>query len=267
MSVHNDMNTVDRSIQSIVDQTYQDWEFIICNDASTDGTWQKVLAWTEKDKRISASENERNLGLAASLNRLLELASGEYIARMDGDDVSLPDRFEKQVAFLDRNPAYAFVGSSCYLFDESGEWGMRKTIEKPQKENFLWGTRFAHPTVMLRREALASVGGYRVSRETIRSQDFDLWMRMYAKGHIGYNIQEPLFRYYESKNPVRKRKYRYRVNEAIIRAKGYRQLGLLPRGIPYVIKPLLVGLIPYDLKRKIQNVYYGRKGKKEGPSK
>jgi glycosyltransferase EpsE len=134
------MNTVDRSIQSIVDQTYQDWEFIICNDASTDGTWQKVLAWTEKDKRISASENERNLGLAASLNRLLELASGEYIARMDGDDVSLPDRFEKQVAFLDRNPAYAFVGSSCYLFDESGEWGMRKTIEKPQKENFLWGT-------------------------------------------------------------------------------------------------------------------------------
>jgi hypothetical protein len=73
---------------------------------------------------------------------------------------------------------------------------------------------------MLRREALASVGGYRVSRETIRSQDFDLWMRMYAKGHIGYNIQEPLFRYYESKNPVRKRKYRYRVNEAIIRGKG-----------------------------------------------
>jgi glycosyltransferase involved in cell wall biosynthesis len=267
MSIHNDIHTVDRSIASIVCQTYQDWEFLICNDASTDGSMQILLDWAEKDKRISVVENERNIGLAASLNRLLDQARGEYIARMDGDDVSLPGRFEKQVEFLDQNPAYAFVGSSCYLFDETGEWGKRNTIEKPAKENFLWGTRFAHPTVMLRRDALASVGGYRVSRETMRGEDFDLWMRMYARGFIGYNIQEPLFRYYESRNPVRKRKYRYRIDEAIIRAKGYRQLGLLPRGVPYVIKPLLVGLIPYDLKRKIQKVYYGRKEKKEGSPK
>jgi glycosyltransferase EpsE len=120
-----------------VDQTYQDWEFIICNDASTDGTWQKVLAWTEKDKRISASENERNLALplpqppAGTGERRVYSPHGRRRRIFAG-----PLRKTGSVSGPESRVCVRRL--SCYLFDESGEWGMRKTIEKPQKENFLW---------------------------------------------------------------------------------------------------------------------------------
>ena len=251
MSVYNNVSSVDASIQSIIDQTFSDWEMILWNDASIDGSEQKLFAWQQKDVRIKVYSNNHNAGLAASLNKALEKASGQYLARMDGDDIAFPDRLQKQVGFLDIHPQYAFVSAGCVLFDGQGEWGTRFGKETPEKRDFLWGSAFLHPATVFRRDALLDTGGYRVCRETLRTEDYDLFMRMYAKGYIGYNIHEPLLYYFESRIP-KPVKYTFRCSEARIRYQGFKLLGLMPKGWLYVIKPLLVGLLPGQLKRRLQ---------------
>ena len=251
MSVYNNEATAGDSIASIVAQTYADWELLLVDDKSTDGSFRVLSDWARRDSRIRLIRNERNLGLAASLNRALAEARGEYVARMDGDDISLPQRFEKQVAFLIAHPEHAVVGSSAILFDREGEWGIRAGAQQPTKKDFLWGTQFIHPSVMMRRGALKAVGGYRVCRDTLRTEDYDLFMRLYAHGFTGYNLGEPLLRYFDPRQPKPVR-YRFRVSEARIRWSGFRALGLMPGGLPYVLKPLVVGLLPGGLKRRLQ---------------
>ncbi len=259
MSIYNNESSLDASVGSIVGQTFADWELILWNDASTDGSLERLERWQQKDSRIKLYSNSRNLGLAASLNLALEKSAGQYIARMDGDDIALPHRLAQQVLFLDSHPQYAILGTACTLFDEAGEWGTRSALNLPQKKDFLWGSQFIHPATVMRRDALVSVGGYRVCRDTLRAEDYDLFMRMYAQGYAGYNLQEPLLRYYEPRGPRRVR-YALRFREAKVRLKGFRALGLIPRGLPYVIKPLLVGLLPGRLKRALQNRRYQEGG-------
>ena len=251
MSVYNNVSSVDASIQSIVDQTFSDWEMILWNDASTDGSEQKLRVWQQRDARIKVYSNGSNAGLAASLNKAFKEASGQYLARMDGDDIAFPDRLQRQVVFLDTHPQYALVSAGCVLFDEQGEWGMRINKDTPEKRDFLWGSAFLHPATVFRRDALMDAGGYRVCRDTLRTEDYDLFMRMYAKGYIGYNIHEPLLYYFENRIP-KPVKYAFRRSEAKIRYQGFKLLGLMPKGWPYVIKPLLVGLLPGQLKRSLQ---------------
>ena len=156
------------------------------------------------------------------------------------------------------HPEIAFVGCSIERFDENGVW-KRSVAEGPQvKEVFYKSSGFVHPTTMIRREALEVVSGYREAWYTNRCEDYDLWMRMYAKGFVGYNIPIILFQYYQGKNSFPKRKYKYRFGEAVTRAKGYSALGMYPKGIVYVVKPLIAGLLPSTLvkrlhKRKGQN--------------
>jgi hypothetical protein len=104
---------------------------------------------------------------------------------------------------------------------------------------------------MMRRSALISVDGYRVCRDTLRTEDYDLFMRLYARGYKGYNLAEPLLRYFDPRLP-RHVRFRFRVNEVRIRWSGFRALDLLPRGLPYVFKPLAVALLPGGLKRRLQ---------------
>ena len=260
MSIYNNEATVDESISSIVNQTFADWEMILWDDASTDRSAEKLKAWVQRDSRIRFFSNTDNLGLAASLNLALQKARGAYIARMDGDDVSLPGRFEKQVAFLDSHPEYAILGSACMLFDEAGDWGTRTARTAPQKKDFLWGSQFIHPTTMMRRNALAAVGGYRVCPDTRRTEDYDLFMRMYVHGFTGYNLSEPMLRYYDRRVP-RPVRYAHRVSEAKIRYQGFKALGLMPAGLLYVLKPLVVGLIPRNLKRRLQQITRAQEGK------
>ncbi len=260
MSVYNNEATVDASIASIVNQTFTDWELILWDDASTDGTAKKLKSWELHDSRIRLFSNAENLGLAPSLNLALAQAQGCYIARMDGDDESLPERFQKQTAFLDTHREYALVGSACTLFDDAGDWGKRSGNAAPQKKDFLWGSQFIHPAVMLRRDALTVVGGYRVCRDTVRTEDYDLFMRLYAHGFTGYNLAEPLLRYRDNRVPRRVR-FAHRLNEVKIRFRGFKALGLLPVGLPYVLKPIAVAMLPGGLKRRLQ---HNRHASKEG---
>ena len=126
-------NLVKLAIDSILNQTYKDFEFIICDDGSNDGTYEMVQDLIKNDKRVILIKNDENKGLAYSLNHCLSIAKGKYIARMDADDISMPNRFEKQVKFLDEHLEYAVVGSNMLYINENGIWGNRILAEKPSK--------------------------------------------------------------------------------------------------------------------------------------
>lgn len=254
MGVYNAGNDdmLQTAIESILTQSYRDFEFIICDDGSTDDTYDILKRIAATNQRIILLKNTSNLGLAASLNKCLEVSKGRFIARMDADDISAPTRLEEELNFLYKHTEYAFVGSSIYLFDDTGIYGKRLYEERPKRRSFLFNSPFVHPTIMIRKEALTSVNGYRIARETRRMEDYDLFMRLYYYNYKGYNLSECLYYYREDKQAFTKRKYRYRIDEAIVRYRGFRQLKLMPFGYLYVIKPLIVGLLPYHLIKKLK---------------
>lgn len=241
------------SLDSIIRQTVTDWEFLICDDASNDGTTPALLdEMALLDPRIRVIHAEKNTGLAGALNRCLAEAAGTYIARHDDEDLSEPDRFEKELAILEQHPEFSFVSSWLDVFDDSGVWGYEKHPETPDKNSFLWNSPFVHAAMMIRKADLLAVNGYRVVPETRRAEDYDLFMRLYAAGFRGYNIQEVLYHYRVIVGSQKYRPMSARIEEAKVRAYGFRLLGLYPKGIPYVLKPVLVGLIPQSVFAKIR---------------
>lgn len=255
MGVYNDAHRVGAAIASILEQTYTDWELIVCDDGSQDGTLPVLESWAANDARIRVLRNEPNMGIHYTRNRCAAEATGQYIAHQDSDDVSHPERLARQVAFLDEHPEFALVSSAVRLVDEGGQWGVRSALHLPRKENFLWSSCFSNPAMIIRKSVLDEVGCFRISWETRRAEDYDLFMRVYAAGYRGCNFMEPLLDYYESRSSMAKRKYRYRLGEAAVRLRGFCALGLMPRGIPFVIKPLIVGLIP----RRLLHAYKRRR--------
>jgi len=146
------------------------------------------------------------------------------------------------------------------LFDDKGEWGVQKYPEYPSKKDFLFMLPFKHGALAFRKDALTGAGCYISSKATRRTEDYELLMRMYARDCKGHNIQNNLYNYREDVKAHKKRKYSHKLDEAKIRYKGFRALGLMPRGMIYVIKPLLVGLIPYRLLEFLKDKYHGRRG-------
>lgn len=258
MGVYNCKNfeLINKSVDSVLNQSYGDFEFLICNDGSTNDTLDELKEIAKKDNRIKILSYEKNHGLNFALNYCLKEAKGEFIARQDDDDISRLSRFEKQVRFLDRNKNFAFVGTIADVFDDKGVWGEYKVPEYPTKKDFYWNSPFMHPTIMIRKSAYDAVQGYRIAKETRRCEDIDLFMRMYAKGFIGYNIQEKLYQYRLVNDPkVKYRPMKYRIDESIVKYKGYKEMGILNlKGLVYSVKPILVGLIPsrilYLIKKK-----------------
>lgn len=260
MGVYNckNYNSLEKSINSIINQSYKNWEFIICNDGSTNNTLEMLNSVAALDKRIKVISYEKNCGLAAALNYCLKFAKGEYIARQDDDDdISRPDRFEKQLNFLIQNKNYDFVGSTCIVFDNNGIYGKLKVPKIVTKNDFLWNNPFVHPTVIFSKKSLQLVNGYRIAKETKRCEDYDLFMRMYAKGFKGYNIQEDLYSYKSIIDKNKKyRPMKDRIDEAIVRYKGYKAMGILAKGIPFIIKPILIALIPAKVFAIIKEFTY-----------
>lgn len=256
MGVYNIENLVvfHDAMQSVINQTDRDFEFIICDDGSTDSTWDILIGYQKKDDRIRLLRNGHNLGLAATLNRCIKHSRGDYIARQDADDVSDAMRFEKQVEYLKLHPELSFVGSNVKLFDEGGVWGNRDFPENPVNKDFLFGQPFIHGSLMFRREALLAVNGYKSSRETRRAEDYELLMRMYSEGMCGANHQEYLYSFMEDRAAQKRRRYRYRIDEMVVRYRGFKKMELLKNlhNWIYVIKPLIVGLIPGKVLKKMK---------------
>lgn len=237
-----------RSIDSLLNQTEPDWELCLVDDAS-DAKAAKLIADTAaQDPRIHLIVNAQSHGLASALNRALKAAKGDFLARMDDDDQSLPERFATQLAFLAARPEFAFVGSNVTKFGVTEDDGMIVLPKRPVAKDFLWNSPYIHPSVMFRQQALRQVGGYRTVKAARRAEDYDLFMRMYSQQLFGANLQKPVLRYFiDVASMAKKRLYRYRIDEFVIRRTYFKQLHLPWYRIFFEIKPLLVGLIPHNL--------------------
>ncbi len=190
MSVYNSEKYLQEAVDSILNQTFKDFEFIIINDGSTDRT--KEILESYQDHRIILI-NQENMGLTKSLNKGISLAKGEYIARQDADDISLPERLEKQLEFLERYNNITLLGTAVKIIDEKGIYihtrkypidysSIRKFIKKDNP--------FSHGSVMFRRKCFLEMGGYR--EIFFIAQDYDLWLRFAEKYEVA-NLSTPLY--------------------------------------------------------------------------
>lgn len=197
MPVYNCEQYVANALSSILNQTFSDFEVLIIDDASTDATVSIILSFN--DKRINLIIKPKNTGYTNSLNYGCKIAKGKYIARMDGDDICLPERFEKQIRFLEANPDFVVCGTTY------SKIGNPKRITIPQhhsniKIRLLWGNCIAHPTVMIRKEALEVFSEpYDTLKEP--AEDYDLWVRLLAIGKL-HNLPEVLLEYRTYGNQV-----------------------------------------------------------------
>ena len=223
MGIYNCERTLKEAILSIQEQTYQNWEMIMCDDGSSDHTSDIAEEYqrTDPDKYILI-RNERNMGLNYTLNRCLELAKGKYIARMDGDDISTKDRFTKEVEFLETHPELAIVSSKMQMFDENGVWGESKIFERPQIKDFCKKSSiFCHAASMIRADAFREVGGYTIDPRLLRVEDCHLWYKMYAKGYRGANLPEVLYRMRNDRLAASRRTAQNRLNMIYVTWAGF----------------------------------------------
>lgn len=177
MPVFNGEKYLAEAIDSILNQTFADFEFIIIDDGSMDRTWAILSSYT--DPRLRLVRNDENIGVSKAANKGLALAQGKYIARMDADDVSLPERLARQVDYLETHPEIGVLGTGVQIMDGSGDTS--DTWQFPTQHGMLrWSLCFTcpimHPTVMMRRQAVQWVGGY--ASDMVLAEDYDLWRRL-----------------------------------------------------------------------------------------
>lgn len=211
------------AIESILWQSFTHFEFLIIDDASTDDSWSIIQKYAKQDTRIIAMRNEENMKICKTLNRWLELARGEYIARMDSDDVSLPSRIMKQVAVLENNNSVDIVSSYCQFIDEKGQLGNIKSYPENDKEirQAIWYRNpILHPGVMFRRGCFLDLWGY--DHSYLYAEDYELWVRFGVKYHF-YNLQEVLLNYRISGSNTTIKKQKWMIQNTLrVRIKAYK---------------------------------------------
>jgi glycosyltransferase involved in cell wall biosynthesis len=191
MSCYNEETTVSKAIDSILNQSFEDFEFIVIDDGSYDRTQDIIKGFT--DTRIKFFANERNIGLAGSLNKGIRKAKGKYIARMDADDWSVPDRIEKQVEFLESNSKFDVLGSNALFISDDGQTKSRLPLGNESiTKNMYRKTTIIHPSVMVRKAAFNKYGLY--NENLSWAEDKDLWLRWRGKVKFS-NLGETLIHY------------------------------------------------------------------------
>ena len=262
MSVFNADKQVKRAIESILNQTLHNFEFIIINDASKDKSLESIRSYKRKDKRIRLINNKRDLRLASSLNIGVAFAKADLIARMDPDDISLSERLETQYLFLKKHPEIAIVGTNLSIIDQNeNEIWIRKypTESKELKKIMFRYAPFAHPSVMFKKKVFQEFGGYDPQMKLC--EDIDFWFRMGTKYDFG-NIPRKLLRYTLSKNSGTHRKLRD--TELLgfkIKINAIRKLGYKPSmyDIVYnILQFLSLWIMPAGIRIKLYNTLRSR---------
>lgn len=245
MGIYNCENYLEKSIESIINQTFSNWRLILCDDGSSDKTFEIAQKYKKRfPNKIILLKNDINKGLNYTLNRCLNSSSAKYIARMDGDDYCDKTRLEKEFKFLENNSDYALVSTCASLFDENGIWGSLSLVETPNKNDFLKTSPFCHASVMIRSDILKKVNGYTVDDKLLRVEDYHLWFKIYHAGYNGYNIQEKLYFIRDDRNATNRRTWKNRKNEYYVRKIGYKILNIPFYKRIYVLKPIVLGLMP-----------------------
>lgn len=248
MGVYNGADTLAEAIESIRQQTFSDWECIICDDCSTDNTMALLRSYAEQDSRFTIISNKQNRGLAASLNHCLEYVQGDYIARMDCDDICHPDRFKKQLEFLKGHPEFDLVGTFMQAFDDSGYHDIIEQKILPTKYDLPKGAPFAHATILAKTSVFKELNGYKISKYTVRTEDVDLWYRFFAAGYKGTSIPEPLYFVRMDDAAYKRRKLKYMLHASYIVWYGCDMLNLPFYNKIYCLKPILSWLLPRQAK-------------------
>jgi glycosyltransferase involved in cell wall biosynthesis len=244
MSVYNGERYLREAVESILNQTFTDFEFIIIDDGSTDNTTEILEEYATQDKRIRLIRNTRNLGLTRSLNKGLRIACGEYLARQDADDISLQERLALQVRFLDEHPDVGVVGTWVMHINEGGrQTGVLRTPTSPALVRWflLFGPCLMHPSVTMRRSLLERDAAYRP--EIPYAQDYDLWVRLSTKTQLA-NLPEVL--------------QLMRVHRHAISAQHYGQQEQTARAVmQHAIMRLLGEEVPETLVARLRHVTKG----------
>ena len=206
LSVYNNAAYLTAALDSILAQCFADFELVIVDDGSTDASPAIIDRYAARDPRIRVIR-QANQGLIASLNHIIDVARGEYIARMDGDDIALPERFARQLAFLDAHSDHGVVGTQIRGITESGAPRPGHKVEYPTSSDAVAETLasrspLCHPSVMMRREVLRSVGRYRAAYR--HCEDYDLWLRLVDRTRMA-NLPDPLLLYRASATQVSNR--------------------------------------------------------------
>ena len=255
MSVYNAEKYLEKAIDSILNQTYQDFEFIIVNDCSNDGSYAILKEYEKNYKCIRLINNTKNLGLTKNLNRAIAASKGEYIARMDADDISEINRFERQIEYFNNHKEVDILGTFSNDINEYGE--VIRTRTNPVSHNEIISmlpklSPMAHPSVMFKKRSLEKIDFYNEKYRT--SQDLEMWYRAAGTGLIFHNIPEFLFQYRIDGNFLARKTFKFRWNDYKLRLEGFKHIKLPWYKYSYAFIPLVLGFLPgsiYNLLRKI----------------
>ena len=255
MSVYNAQSFLDKAVKSILNQSYSDFEFLIIDDCSDDDSKKILDLFALKDKRIKIFSNKKNLRLTKNLNKLIEMSTGEFIARMDADDISLSERFNEQIKHFENHPDVDIIGTFSENISNDGTiTGERKVpitheeiVKLLPKLNPL-----SHPTVMFRTSKLKEIGGYDERFKT--SQDFHLWYKAIGNGLKINNIPRILFQYRMDDDYISRKGYKYRLNEFKIKIDGYKLIKLPWYKYHYALLSLALAIVPPFLFSQLKQI-------------
>ncbi len=257
MSVYNGSKYLEKGINSILNQTFSDFELIVCDDGSSDNTYAILEEMQKSDERIVLLRNETNQGLAYSLDKAISVAKSNILARQDADDESALNRFEVQYPFVMEHPEYAIVGTSYYSV-RNGENTLITPKYEPQAKDMAWDGGFMHPSWMMRKDQLEKVGFYTVSEYTRRNQDYHLVMKLYGEGMKMCNMPDALYYYSNDEDTFKRTRNRKRLVATLwIRWDAYRR-NKFPFWMYFILlKPIVKWCMPNFIVKK----YYYRKRK------
>jgi len=255
MSSFNNVTFLKQAIDSVLQQSYVDFDLILIDDASTDGSTEIIRSSSAADTRIIPIYNKENIGLTKNLNKAITLSKGEYIARMDADDIALPTRLEKQVKFLDSHRDIDLVGSAAIDINECGiKIQLRKSPKTHDEIIALLpkANPMTHSTVMFRKKSFAQINFYNESYRT--TQDYEMWFRAAGKGLKFHNLQEVLLKYRMDNNYHKRKSFKYRLYDCKLRLQGFKYINLPFYRYYYAMIPIILGLVPESIYDSIKKV-------------
>lgn len=254
MSVYNGFPYLDQAVESILNQTFSDFEFLIIDDASTDGSRERLETWSDRDERIRLILHSKNRGLGYSLQEGVREAQGNWIARMDDDDIALPDRLERQISYLSEHPDVDIL--SGWAIDCDGDGNPLRLRQVPISHGeivrLIWTIPIVHPAVIFRRNAILDAGSY--SSTLRRRQDYDLWFRCVETGLRFANLPEPLIYYRFTDDYYEKNDLDTALEQVRVGWKGCRRIGASPIAYVGIFAPLVRALLPRSLEKLMQTL-------------
>lgn len=222
MPVFNTKKWLGEAVESILHQTFTDFEFIIVDDCSTDGSYELLQEYAQKDKRIKLYKNEKNSGVAFTKNRAIRLSTTDYLASQDSDDVSFTERLQMQYDFLEKNKDFAVVAGNNLIIDETGKQIGQRKYSDHIRAVILKKSPVSHPTTMIRKSHFLAVGGY---ANIPYVEDYDLRVKLFVKGYKIKNLSKNLLKYRIRKGQVKSEKVKGTIKGTLrVQSEAYHSL-------------------------------------------